>query len=76
MGQPDDIRLVDLDAAGERVQAVALSVGNPQCVLLDDRARRVSACTSSGRRSSIIPRFPIARTCRSCGWRRRIVFAS
>ena len=36
MGQPEDIRLVDLDAAGERVRAVALSVGNPQCVLLND----------------------------------------
>jgi diaminopimelate epimerase len=36
MGQPEHIRLVDLDAAGERVRAVALSVGNPQCVLLND----------------------------------------
>ena len=35
MGLPRDIRLVELEAAGERVQAVALSVGNPQCVLLD-----------------------------------------
>jgi diaminopimelate epimerase len=36
MGTPQDIRIVELEAAGERVQAVALSVGNPQCVLLDD----------------------------------------
>lgn len=36
MGPPQDIRIVELEAAGERVQAVALSVGNPQCVLLDD----------------------------------------
>jgi diaminopimelate epimerase len=36
MGRPDDIRMIDLEAAGERVQAVALSVGNPQCVLLND----------------------------------------
>jgi diaminopimelate epimerase len=36
MGPPKDIRLIDLDAAGQRVQAVALSVGNPQCVLLVD----------------------------------------
>lgn len=35
MGLPRDIRLVELQAAGERVQAVALSVGNPQCVVLD-----------------------------------------
>lgn len=34
MGQPADIRRLDLEAAGERVQVVALSVGNPQCVLL------------------------------------------
>jgi diaminopimelate epimerase len=36
MGVPKDIRLIELEAAGERIQAVALSVGNPQCVLLDD----------------------------------------
>ena len=35
MGLPQDIRSVELEAGGERVQAVALSVGNPQCVLLD-----------------------------------------
>jgi diaminopimelate epimerase len=36
MGAPVDIRPIEFEAAGERVQAVALSVGNPQCVLLDD----------------------------------------
>lgn len=36
MGLPQDIRTVELDAAGERVQAIALTVGNPQCVLLGD----------------------------------------
>ena len=35
MGTPQDIRSIELEAAGHRVQAVALSVGNPQCVLLD-----------------------------------------
>lgn len=35
MGVPQDIRAIDIEAAGEHVQAVALSVGNPQCVLLD-----------------------------------------
>lgn len=34
MGSPRDIRVVELDAAGQHVQAVTLSVGNPQCVLL------------------------------------------
>jgi diaminopimelate epimerase len=37
MGSPQDIRAIELDAAGERVQAVALSIGNPQCVVLEDR---------------------------------------
>jgi diaminopimelate epimerase len=36
MGIPQDIRHIEIQAAGEQVQAVALSVGNPQCVLLDD----------------------------------------
>ena len=36
MGTPQDIRSIELDAAGQRIQAVALSVGNPQCVLLED----------------------------------------
>ncbi len=36
MGAPQDIRQITLEAAGEKVQAVTLSVGNPQCVLLDD----------------------------------------
>ena len=36
MGKPEHIDLVDLDAAGEHVRAVTLSVGNPQCVLLND----------------------------------------
>jgi diaminopimelate epimerase len=36
MGMPQDIRPVQFDVAGEMVQAIALSVGNPQCVLLDE----------------------------------------
>jgi diaminopimelate epimerase len=36
MGVPRDIKAIELEAAGERVQAVTLSVGNPQCVLLGD----------------------------------------
>lgn len=34
MGQPRDLRQQALDASGERVLAVTLSMGNPQCVLL------------------------------------------
>jgi len=36
MGAPQDIRPIEFEAAGENIQAVALSVGNPQCVLLED----------------------------------------
>ena len=34
MGPPRDIRMVGLDVGEEHVQAVTLSVGNPQCVVL------------------------------------------
>ena len=34
MGQPQDVRVLNLEAAGEPVRVVALSVGNPQCVVL------------------------------------------
>lgn len=34
MGQPTDLRTLDLAVAGERVEAVAMRVGNPQCVVL------------------------------------------
>jgi diaminopimelate epimerase len=33
MGQPREIQTISIDAAGERVEAVTLSVGNPQCVV-------------------------------------------
>lgn len=36
MGPPTDIRVLTLDAAGEQVRVVALSVGNPQCVLVEN----------------------------------------
>ena len=65
MGQPEDIRLVDLDAAGESVRAVALSVGNPQCVLLDDPLDRAAIPQARARRWSTIPTFRTGPTCRS-----------
>jgi diaminopimelate epimerase len=37
MGAPTDVREVDLDAAGERLRAVVLNVGNPQCVVVRPR---------------------------------------
>jgi len=36
MGTPSDLRKITLHVAGEHLDAVALSVGNPQCVLLED----------------------------------------
>jgi diaminopimelate epimerase len=57
MGVPKDIRLVEFDAAGERVQAVTLSVGNPQCVLLDDPLQE-SRLRTLGPAIEHHPRFP------------------
>jgi diaminopimelate epimerase len=37
MGQPSELREIDLDAAGARVRVAALRVGNPQCVVLGPR---------------------------------------
>jgi diaminopimelate epimerase len=34
MGQPQDLRRVEIDVAGERVPASILTMGNPQCVVL------------------------------------------
>lgn len=34
MGQPTDIRQVEIEAAGERVTATVLRTGNPQCIVL------------------------------------------
>jgi diaminopimelate epimerase len=34
MGRPSGIRQLELEAAGEHVRTVVLSVGNPQCILL------------------------------------------
>jgi diaminopimelate epimerase len=36
MGIPRDMRKIELQAAGERIDAIALSVGNPQCVVLEE----------------------------------------
>ncbi len=57
MGQPRDIRLLDLDVEGERVAAVALSVGNPQCVILNDPLD-ASRCHRLGRAIERHPAFP------------------
>jgi diaminopimelate epimerase len=37
MGHPSDIRRVTLDVGGTAVDAVVLRVGNPQCVILENR---------------------------------------
>jgi diaminopimelate epimerase len=39
MGIPQEIRQVELNAAGEHLRAVTLSVGNPQCVVLEETLR-------------------------------------
>jgi diaminopimelate epimerase len=54
MGQPEQIDRVPLDAGGERVEAVTLRVGNPQCVVLGgsvnrERLHSVAAALSTHR---------------------------
>jgi len=34
MGQPSGLRRASIDAAGERIDAVVLDIGNPQCIVL------------------------------------------
>ena len=46
MGQPADLREMDVDAGGERLRVVSLRVGNPQCVVVgspvtEERLRRL-----------------------------------
>ena len=48
MGLPSDVKQVTLDAAGERVDAVVMNFGNPQCIVLgpqpdDERFNRLGA---------------------------------
>jgi diaminopimelate epimerase len=35
MGRPEHLRELHLDVAGERIRVAALTMGNPQCILLD-----------------------------------------
>ena len=76
MGIPQDIRPIEFQAAGERIQAVALSVGNPQCVLLDDPLARIATSHAGARASNTIRSFPTARMSRSQAWKRPIACAS
>jgi diaminopimelate epimerase len=47
MGPPEQLRKESISVAGQRVQAIVLRVGNPQCVLLgpatDDRLHAIAA---------------------------------
>jgi diaminopimelate epimerase len=47
MGAPEGLRQVTLDVAGERVTAIIMRVGNPQCVVLEpptvERLRTIAA---------------------------------
>lgn len=36
MGEPEGLRQFDLEVSGEPVRVVALSIGNPQCIVLTD----------------------------------------
>ncbi len=56
MGQPEQIAQVDLDVDGERVTAVTLRVGNPQCVVLGDVTE--ARLHTIGRALAVHPHFP------------------
>ena len=56
MGPPTDLRQVDLDVAGTRVQAAVMRVGNPQCVVLGPAtAERLATLASA---LAVHPYFP------------------
>ena len=56
MGAPTGLRLADFDVAGERVTAVVLSVGNPQCVVLGPATRARLETIAAG--LAVHPAFP------------------
>ena len=56
MGQPERIARVPLDVAGERVEAVTLRVGNPQCVVLGEVSEARLHTTAAA--LAVHPNFP------------------
>ncbi len=56
MGQPEQIEQVDLDVDGQRVTAVTLRVGNPQCVVLGEVTE--ARLHTIGRALAVHPHFP------------------
>jgi diaminopimelate epimerase len=56
MGAPASIARVSLDAAGERLEAITLRVGNPQCVVLGEATER--RLHSIARALAVHPHFP------------------
>jgi diaminopimelate epimerase len=56
MGEPTDIDRIALEAGGERVEAVTLRVGNPQCVVLGDATE--VRLHSTARALAVHPHFP------------------
>ena len=65
MGSPAGLREIDLDVADERVRVVALSVGNPQCVVLTDRLDE-ARFRRLGRALATHEAFPDGRMSSSC----------
>ena len=56
MGEPEAITRVSLEAAGQRVEAVTLRVGNPQCVVLGDASEE--RLHSVAKALAVHPHFP------------------
>jgi diaminopimelate epimerase len=56
MGQPEAMAKEDIDVRGERVEAITLRVGNPQCVVIGEVSQaRLHAVGSA---LAVHPRFP------------------
>jgi diaminopimelate epimerase len=56
MGNPSDIRRLVLDVNGESIEVATLSVGNPQCIVLDRYGE--DALRRYGRALAVHPFFP------------------
>ena len=70
MGEPTNINRVSLEAGGERVDAVTLRVGNPQCVVLCEPTE--ARLHSVGRALAVHSHFPDGTNVGSPRCRRRI----
>jgi diaminopimelate epimerase len=56
MGPPDELRQASFDVAGQRVEAIVMRVGNPQCVVLGPLSNERLHTIAAG--LAVHPAFP------------------